>query len=51
MESFFTEIGLLVTEIDYILENLKHWMAPAEVSYHLQFSLYLLKNYLEPLLF
>ncbi|CAH1407151.1 unnamed protein product [Nezara viridula] len=28
MESFFTEIGLLVTEIDYILENLKQWMAP-----------------------
>ena len=34
MESYLTEIGLLVTEIDYILENLKQWMAPAEVSLH-----------------
>lgn len=30
MESVLTEVGLLVTEIDYILEHLKSWMAPAE---------------------
>lgn len=48
MESFFTEIGLLVTEIDYILENLKQWMAPAEPEKNLITMLDKVRIYNDP---